>query len=153
MMKPSDQILKQYAFLFLLFLSFTNLSWGKAISLKWETLAEYDLTKKTLTPKLKKVLGKTVHLTGHMIPTEFAGKMVKEFLFVPYFPSCMHVPPPPENQIIQVKVQGKKGLKAHYGLLKIGGKLLVATEKKQKDPYMPTGIYKMNAKSFTLLEE
>jgi len=29
--------------------------------------------------------------------------MITEFLLVPYFGACIHVPPPPPNQIIYVK--------------------------------------------------
>lgn len=37
-----------------------------------------------------------------MVPLEFGKKEVKEFLLVPYFGACIHVPPPPANQIIHV---------------------------------------------------
>ena len=40
----------------------------------------------------------------------FEGNKVVEFLFVPYHGACIHVPPPPANQIIYV--EGAEGLEA-----------------------------------------
>ncbi|NWG87760.1 MAG: DUF3299 domain-containing protein [Hydrogenophilaceae bacterium] len=46
--------------------------------------------------------GKAIRIPGFMVPLEFGKKEVKEFLLVPYFGACIHVPPPPANQIIHV---------------------------------------------------
>ncbi len=32
---------------------------------------------------------------------------MREFLLVPYFGACIHTPPPPRNQIILVKMEGR----------------------------------------------
>ena len=53
--------------------------------------------------------GKLVKMPGFVVPLEFDGTEVSEFLLVPYFGACIHVPPPPANQIVYVKSQ-KKGL-------------------------------------------
>ena len=38
-----------------------------------------------------------------MVPLEFDDtKRVTEFFLVPYFGACIHVPPPPPNQLIHV---------------------------------------------------
>lgn len=39
-----------------------------------------------------------------MVPLEDAADRVTEFLLVPYPGACIHVPAPPPNQIIHVKV-------------------------------------------------
>jgi len=49
--------------------------------------------------------GKTVRLPGYMLPLEFDGTEVREFLLVPYFGACVHVPPPPSNQIVLVTTE------------------------------------------------
>ena len=46
--------------------------------------------------------GKAIRLAGFMVPLEWGKREVKEFLLVPYFGACIHVPPPPANQIIHV---------------------------------------------------
>ena len=46
--------------------------------------------------------GSKVKIPGFVIPLEGDANMVTEFLLVPYFGACIHVPPPPPNQIIYV---------------------------------------------------
>ncbi|WP_068546418.1 DUF3299 domain-containing protein [Thalassotalea crassostreae] len=43
---------------------------------------------------------KTVKIEGFMLPLEFEGKKIKEFLIVPYVGACIHEPTPAANQII-----------------------------------------------------
>ncbi|MDR3357327.1 MAG: DUF3299 domain-containing protein [Desulfovibrio sp.] len=48
--------------------------------------------------------GKHVKICGFVVPLEWENKSsLKEFLLVPYFGACIHVPPPPQNQIIHVE--------------------------------------------------
>ncbi len=47
--------------------------------------------------------GSLVKIPGFVIPLEGDADTVTEFLLVPYFGACIHVPPPPPNQIIYVK--------------------------------------------------
>jgi hypothetical protein len=42
-------------------------------------------------------------IAGFAVPLEQQGEKVTEFLIVPYFGACIHVPPPPANQIIHAK--------------------------------------------------
>jgi len=53
---------------------------------------------------------KRIKIAGYISPIAFDGDNVTEFLFVPYRGACIHVPPPPANQIIYVK--SATGLKA-----------------------------------------
>ena len=43
-----------------------------------------------------------VKIAGYLLPLDFEETTVKEFLLVPYVGACIHVPPPPPNQIIYV---------------------------------------------------
>lgn len=52
--------------------------------------------------------GKTVRVPGFIIPTEFEGVNVTEGLLVPYVGACIHVPPPPANQIVYIKLKEAK---------------------------------------------
>ena len=47
--------------------------------------------------------GKSVKLPGYLLPLDTDGQTTSEFLLVPYFGACIHVPPPPANQTIYVK--------------------------------------------------
>lgn len=53
---------------------------------------------------------KKIKIAGYITPIAFDGDNVTEFLFVPYRGACIHVPPPPANQIIYV--ESARGLKA-----------------------------------------
>ena len=48
--------------------------------------------------------GKNVRIGGYIVPLDFDATNIKEFLLVPFVGACIHVPPPPANQIIYVKV-------------------------------------------------
>jgi hypothetical protein len=43
-----------------------------------------------------------VKIAGFAVPLEGDEKGIREFLLVPYMGACVHVPPPPSNQIIYV---------------------------------------------------
>jgi hypothetical protein len=53
--------------------------------------------------------GKIVKLPGFVVPLETDGQKSSEFLLVPYYGACIHVPPPPANQIVYVTTEDKKG--------------------------------------------
>ncbi|MEM9706489.1 MAG: DUF3299 domain-containing protein, partial [Pseudomonadota bacterium] len=47
--------------------------------------------------------GTIVRLPGFVLPFEYAASgELSEFLLVPYFGACVHVPPPPPNQMVYV---------------------------------------------------
>ncbi len=46
--------------------------------------------------------GEVVRLPGFVVPFDFAGVGVTEFILVPYIGACIHVPPPPPNQLVYV---------------------------------------------------
>lgn len=49
--------------------------------------------------------GQRVRIPGYLLPLEFDGDKVSEFLLVPYVGACIHTPPPPPNQIVHVKTK------------------------------------------------
>ena len=54
-------------------------------------------------PVVKELDGQLVRLPGYVVPLDFENELLSEFLLVPYFGACIHVPPPPANQIVYVK--------------------------------------------------
>ncbi|MCW8091054.1 DUF3299 domain-containing protein [Alteromonas sp. ASW11-130] len=54
-------------------------------------------------PVVSKYDGKVVKIPGFVVPLEGTAELTTEFLLVPYFGACIHVPPPPSNQIVYVK--------------------------------------------------
>lgn len=47
--------------------------------------------------------GEKVKIGGYVVALDFESTSVKEFLLVPFVGACIHVPPPPANQIVYVK--------------------------------------------------
>lgn len=43
-----------------------------------------------------------IRIAGFVVPLEYVGDKITEFLLVPYFGACIHLPPPPPNQVIHV---------------------------------------------------
>ena len=48
--------------------------------------------------------GQMIRMAGYALPLEFTEGGVKEFLLVPYIGACIHVPPPPPNQMVFVRL-------------------------------------------------
>ena len=46
--------------------------------------------------------GKIVRLPGFVVPLDYSGRGVTALLLVPYVGACIHVPPPPPNQLVYV---------------------------------------------------
>lgn len=56
--------------------------------------------------KLNLVLdGKQVRLPGYIIPIDIGAEGVTSFVLVPYVGACIHVPPPPPNQLVFVRTK------------------------------------------------
>lgn len=73
--------------------------------------------------------GATVRLPGFIVPLEAVGNGgVSEFLLVPYFGSCIHVPPPPPNQLVYVHTSKRAPLPSIYDAYWITGKLHLQTK-------------------------
>lgn len=46
--------------------------------------------------------GQIVRMSGFIVPIDFDGTGVTAFILVPYVGACVHVPPPPANQLVLV---------------------------------------------------
>ena len=46
--------------------------------------------------------GKIIKMAGFVTPLAFSGTKITEFLLVPFVGACIHVPPPPANQIVYI---------------------------------------------------
>lgn len=99
----------------------------EAKEVDWKLLQGLTVAEKKGTPKLSKELkvamAKSISIKGFMIPLDYNSKKVDEFLLVPFIPSCMHVPPPPANQVVLVKMEKGKKTKSSYFPIKVSGVL------------------------------
>lgn len=77
-------------------------------------------------PVVTELEGKTVKLPGFALPLESDGKRVSEFLLVPYFGACIHVPPPPSNQtVLVVASKGTDAVKELFDVVWVTGEMKI----------------------------
>jgi uncharacterized protein len=76
------------------------------VTVNWQTLQTLNFTIPQSQQKAAALQldGKRVSIPGFMVPLEDDLDQVTEFLLVPYAGACIHVPPPPPNQIVYVKM-------------------------------------------------
>jgi hypothetical protein len=67
--------------------------------------------------------GKHVSIGGYVVPLDFDATTVKEFLLVPFVGACIHVPPPPANQIIYVKTEKGFEVGGQFDPVTVTGKI------------------------------
>jgi hypothetical protein len=104
-------------------LEVVELEWDALVPSDWRPdsiLADYDVAEfddddpraKELMAKLEAAWkaspvvpdldGRQVRLPGFVVPLEADAQRIAEFLLVPYYGACIHVPPPPANQTVHV---------------------------------------------------
>lgn len=78
---------------------------GKAHELEWMNLLEMNYRTGEVGDSLKAYNGARVKIAGYAVPLGDSFRYVKEFLVVPNGQACIHVPPPPPNQMIHGKLK------------------------------------------------
>ena len=87
-----------------------------------------------------------VRIAGFIVPLEFDGEQtVTQFFFVPYFGACIHMPPPPPNQLIYVSYPQGLKLNALYDPFWITG--VIKTSLVEND--MATAAYSIAVNSIS----
>ncbi|MCG8536704.1 MAG: DUF3299 domain-containing protein [Pseudomonadales bacterium] len=68
--------------------------------------------------------GKPIRIPGFIVPLEFNDdQTITQFFLVPFFGACIHVPPPPPNQIIYVNYPQGFKLDVLYNPIWVSGVL------------------------------
>ena len=84
------------------------------------------------TKVVEEMNGKAIRVPGFIVPLEFDDEqVVTQFFLVPFFGACIHVPPPPPNQIIFVDFPEGIKLEALYDPFWISG--VVTTDLTEND--------------------
>ena len=147
-----------------------TIAWEALVPANWDPFKEFkDLDFQTLDdgdPRAMRMLkrmrevwdnapvnpalvGQNVRIPGFVVPLEDSKEGLKEFLLVPYFGACIHSPPPPANQIVQVlphsPVKGLRSMDAVW----ITGVLSTV----RSDSYMGAASYRIEAQSVAPYEE
>ena len=72
----------------------------------WEDLSQHDHEAGEVRPDIQQLTQTDIQIAGFIVPIELGDftETVREFLLVPNPLACIHVPPPPPNQMIYVKM-------------------------------------------------
>jgi uncharacterized protein len=73
------------------------------VTVGWSTLK--TLNSAQSSSPARALDNKLVSVPGFMVPLEDDADQVTEFILVPFAGACIHVPPPPPNQMVYVKLQ------------------------------------------------
>lgn len=89
---------------------YTDLTESQLRNLTEGSLEEQKMVRELIeaqssAPVVHELDGQRVRIPGYIVPLDFSGTELSEFLLVPYFGACIHVPPPPSNQIVYVKLK------------------------------------------------
>ena len=133
-------------FIFFSLLTNSSLVFGLNIETKlvtWSDLRKLNYKTGEMPESIRKLMGKSVKIPGFAVPLEGDDgfEYVKEFLLVPTFGACIHVPPPPPNQVIHVildkSVHFEKLLYAVWitGIIEIGEYFLEGSSDFGKQTY------------------
>jgi hypothetical protein len=114
-----------------LFQNRSTLSPGDSVEVDWKLLGELDYISGKATSELKALDGKEVRIPGFMVPLEDNMKNVSQFLLVPSPQACIHVPPPPPNQMVLVEMDGSEDAKVEFGPIWIYGTLSLHSKRHQ----------------------
>ena len=112
---------------FLLFAGLPNSQEVVSVEVTWDRLAQMDLGTGQASPELQKLNHQRIRVPGFMVPLEDQMHLVSEFLLVPSPQACIHVPPPPSNQMIYVKM--KNPVEAADGAIWVYGVLSLTSKK------------------------
>jgi hypothetical protein len=102
---------------------------GNNIEVDWRLLGDMDYITGKTSGELKNLDGKAIKIPGFMVPLEDSQKEVSEFLLVPSPQACIHVPPPPPNQMVYVKMKKGSNTQVAFGPIWVYGQLNLVPQK------------------------
>ena len=100
-----EKIIKSFVlFTFLVLPSLVSSSNLETKLVTWSDLRKLNYKTGEMPESIRQLIGKSIKIPGFAVPLEGDDgfEYVKEFLLVPTFGACIHVPPPPPNQVIYV---------------------------------------------------
>ena len=104
------KIIKSIVFLhFLILPTLVSSSNFETKLVTWSDLRKLNYKTGEMPESVRELIGKSIKIPGFAVPLvedeggdEGGFEYVKEFLLVPVYGMCIHVPPPPPNQVIHI---------------------------------------------------
>ena len=105
-----EKIIKSFVlFTFLVLPSLVSSSILETKLVTWSDLRKLNYKTGEMPESVRGLIGKSIKIPGFAVPLVEDGggddggfEYVKEFLLVPVYGMCIHVPPPPPNQVIHI---------------------------------------------------
>lgn len=150
-------------------INFKTISWEELIPTDWDPSADFksidlgnfkDADPRAISAlqKLRKAWDnaptnpllheKNIKIPGFVVPLDVENGKVAAFLLVPYFGGCLHTPPPPANQIIEVQLEQAQMIKTMEPVW-VSGQL----ESVRSQTEMGIAGYRLNAVKVTPYKE
>ena len=104
------KIIKSFVlFTFLVLPSLVSSSNFETKLVTWSDLRKLNYKTGEMPESIRQLIGKSIKIPGFAVPlvedesgNDGGFEYVKEFLLVPVYGMCIHVPPPPPNQVIHI---------------------------------------------------
>jgi hypothetical protein len=101
-------------------------------------------------PVVKSLDSQQVKIPGYIVPLEVSEEgRTTEFLLVPYYGACIHVPPPPTNQVIYVSYPKGAPVDDLWDAIWVKGKMRTISSSHE----MATASYSMEGVEVSVYEE
>ena len=106
-----------------------------------------ELRKKKANATVKELDNQLIAMPGFVLPLEYEGKKVTEFLLVPWVGACIHTPPPPPNQIVHITSKVPFATKGMFEAVTVTG--VMKLKEVTKSLYLVDGTSDINT-SYTI---
>lgn len=117
-----------------------NVAIDSLFAIRYEIAAKRRQRAEATIPDLN---GVNVKIPGYLLPLDYSGAAVTEFLLVPWVGACIHTPPPPKNQIVYVKLREGYEVRSRFEAVWIAGKM--ATHEKSTELFLVDGSDDINS--------
>ena len=74
--------------------------------------------------------GEVIRMPGYALPLEYSPNGATELFLVPYVGACIHVPPPPPNQIVSISMETPLELAGMFEPVWVTGRLIIEESSK-----------------------
>jgi hypothetical protein len=91
----------------------------------WPLLGQLEVNSGFVPDAIKNEEDKEIKIAGFVVPLSDNFHEIREFLLVPDPMSCIHVPPPPPNQMVLVNLEKPMNSQLAYGPVWVRGKMAV----------------------------
>jgi len=103
----------------------------RVIDISWRDLRQLDFQTGQMSDALRELENQLIKIPGFIVPLVDDAGEIAEFLLVPSPQACIHVPPPPPNQMVHVYLRENIQYESQYRAVYVTGRLQIASATSQ----------------------